>query len=424
MVGVGGHRLISHAGWLFMVSRVAQRKNSSSQPVSEVVVSRRSMLKGLGVGGATVLVAGTGVVSYRVFDNGVLEAGSGEPYEAWVRWREDSGPLGMVAAAILAANPHNIQPWLFHASPTMVDVFTDMSRSIASLDPFDRERHVGLGCAVENLVLAAGARGHQPTVTWLPDTADRTHIARVTLVPGPVVQSSLYDAIGERHTNRGPYKGKPVPVGMLDALSAQITGLDGVSVRWFAEPDQKAALGALIIEATTAIVADDVQSRDGFAWFRNNRDDIDTHMDGLTLDGQGLDSVTLSLAKVLPATSRGAGDAFWLDQTRTVHTATAAAYGVITVVNPDEPSQRLTGGRLLERIHLASAANGLALHHMNQITEQIDRERSLGEAATFAPRLEQLLATPGRHGLVVFRIGYPVRPARRSPRRPAAQVTR
>lgn len=190
---------------------------------------------------------------------------------------------------------------------TTVDLFIDVSRGIASLDPFDRERQVELGCAVENLVLAAGARGYQPTVMLLPNTANRTHVARIALVPGPAVQSPLYDAIGERHTNRGPYNGSPVPAGMLDALSAQTAGLDGVAVRWLTQPDQKAAFGSLIIEATEAVVADDDQSRDGFAWFRNNRDDIDTHMDGLTLDGQGLDRVTLSLAKVLPASSRDAG---------------------------------------------------------------------------------------------------------------------
>jgi hypothetical protein len=76
--------------------------------------SRRSVLKGIGVGAATLVVAGIGAGSYRVFDNGVLSAGSGRPYDAWRNWRDDPGPLGMVGAAILAANPHNSQPWIFH----------------------------------------------------------------------------------------------------------------------------------------------------------------------------------------------------------------------------------------------------------------------------------------------------------------------
>ena len=51
----------------------------------------------------------------------------------------------------------------------------------------------------------------------------------------------------------------------------------------------------------------------------------------LTLDGQGLGDLTLLAAKILPAQSRTDGDTFWLKATRDVHTATAAAYGVITV---------------------------------------------------------------------------------------------
>lgn len=137
--------------------------------------------------------------------------------------------------------------------------------------------------------------------------------------------------------------------------------------------------------ATEAIIGDAPQSVDSFAWFRSSRDDIARHRDGLTLDGQGLSPVTLTAAKLLPASSRTAGDRFWLDQVRTVHTATAAAYGLVTVADPDDPATRLTGGRLLQRIHLAATGLGLGLQHMNEVTERIDREASTRATPTFTP---------------------------------------
>jgi hypothetical protein len=386
-------------------------------------MTRRSMLHHMGVSAATVVVAGIGIGSYRVFDNGVLNAGDGAPYDAWKNWRNDRTPLGAVAAAILAANPHNTQPWIFHVTPDRIELFADPARRIGALDSLDREHHIGLGCALDNLVLAAVARGFSATVNLLPDPANLAHVATVSLADGPTVTSALHDAIGNRHSNRGPYTAVAIPADVLRSLSAVEGGLDGVSVRWITTEADRAALGALIIEATQAIVDDEQQSTASFAWFRNNRGDIDTHMDGLTLDAQGLRPLVLAMAKILPASSRTAGDEFWLDQTRTVQTATATAYGVITVANPDNPAQRLIGGRLLQRIHLAATVQGLGLQHINQITERIDRDASLARPSKFASAMDALLAETDWHALCTFRIGYPVRAGRLSPRRPVSRVT-
>jgi hypothetical protein len=197
-----------------------------------------------------------------------------------------------------------------------------------------------------------------------------------------------------------------------------------VVARWFTAEADRSALSALIVSATEAFIADRAQSEEAFSWFRNDRDEIEEHRDGATLDAQGLSPATLVLAKLLPASSRDAGDQFWLDQTRTVHTATAAAYGVVTVADTDDVAARLNGGRLLQRIHLAATAGGLGLQHMNQVTEQVDRERARGLPATFAPRLAGLLDRSGDRALATFRLGRSVRPALRSPRRPLAEVTR
>lgn len=387
-------------------------------------VTRRSLLMGFGVGAMTVLVAGVGVGSYRVYSNGVLDSGDGAPYDPWTHWREDAGPLGMVAAAILAANPHNSQSWMFAVTPTTVDVFADLTRRTGALDPFGREQDIGLGCAVENLVLAGEARGYQAVVALMPQPSDPTHAASITLTQATITTSRSYDAIGSRHSNRGPYTAQAVSTGALNALSAQADGLSGVSVRWFTSAAEMATMSALLNDAAVAVVGDDQQSLDAFAWFRNDRADIDAYRDGLTLDGQGLAPLMLSLAKLAPATSREAGDAFWLDQTLTVHTRTAAAYGVITAADVTAPVQRLTGGRLLQRIHLAATTEGIAMQHMNQVTERIDREVALGATATFGPRLQALLALSAESLLSTFRIGYPARDALLSPRRTVRAVTR
>ncbi len=396
--------------------------SSPPLPVHREEPSRRDVLKALGVGGATLVVAGTGVLSYRVLDTGVLKPGSGEAYYPWRHWRDTPGPAGAVAAAILAANPHNTQPWAFLIAGNTIDVFVDDSRNIGQVDPLRREQHVGLGCGLENLALACQARGLEPTIQLLPDGAGSARVAHVTLTPAEPLAGPLYDAIGDRHTNRGPYDGRAVSAERLAGL-VDTAGRPEVAVHWLTDPAQMEQMGQLLVDAALALTRDEQQSRDSFGWFRSNNDAVQQHRDGMTLDPQGMTPLVLSIAKLLPASSRTGGDAFWVEQTRTVHTKTAAAYGVLTAADADDRATQLIAGRLLERIHLTATSRGVALQHMNQITERMDRERLTGAAETFGPRFAGLLPAAARP-LVAFRVGYPVRTARPSPRRPVSEVIR
>jgi hypothetical protein len=382
-------------------------------------VARRRVLRALGWGGATAVVAGTGVLSYRAYDTAAFDPGGGPAHAPWHDGLGVPGPRGAVAAAVLAASPHNTQPWEFAVTDRSVDVFTDPRRHTGSVDPFGRERYVGMGCALENLVLACGPRGLAPSVTLLPDGPAAERVAHVALTVAAPRTDPLYAAIDRRHTNRGPYTPTPVPTAALDDPAPP----DGLSLRWVAAPGPRAELGGLLVDAAEALVADEQQSIDNFAWFRPDADAEQRHRDGLVLDGQGFGPLQLAVAKLLPPSSRAAGDRFWVDATRDVHTATAAAYGVIATPTPDDRSAQVAAGRLLQRVHLRATAAGIALHHMNQITERIDRETATGVKPTFAPRFAALLPA-GARPLLAFRVGYPVRDGRPTPRRSTAMVTR
>src|SRR5271169_4244928 len=129
-------------------------------------MNRRSFLKAGGV--VSVLVAGGGV--WRACEQGAFSAGEGPAYEPWKDWRTgpDGDPLALVRAAILAASPHNTQPWLFKVSSSQIELYLDTKRNVGALDPYLREEHIGIGCALENLLLAAAANGYAAVATLLP----------------------------------------------------------------------------------------------------------------------------------------------------------------------------------------------------------------------------------------------------------------
>jgi len=389
-------------------------------------ITRRALLRNVAIGGGTVLVACGGGLSYRAYGEGVFETGEGSAYEAWGRWDQHHGPIALVAAAVLAANPHNTQPWVFHVSPERIELFADPARNIGAVDPYRREMYVGLGCAIENMRLAGLANGYRPRIRLLPTPDQPVHAATVELPLGHVYRSDLYRQIPHRHTDRSAFASRAVPASALSQMSALSAGLPGTRVYWFTSGADRRRIAEMMIAAAQALTRDREQSIDDNRWFRHDWDAIQRYKDGLTLDAQGLSELTTAIAKLLPATSREYNDNFWVQRTRDPQTKTAAAYGIIAVPDPGDHAHCLNGGRLLERIHLWTAAHGLSLGHMNQITERLDRERQTGAEPTFTNATRQLIPDETFQQLVAFRIGYPSGSdgRRLSPRIPASEVVR
>jgi hypothetical protein len=365
-------------------------------------------------------------LGYRAYDEGVFQTGEGGAYDAWRDWSKQAGPMALVGAAILAANAHNTQAWVFHVSPQRIELFADDSRNIGAVDPLRREMHLSLGAALENLLQAAPANGYTAKLRLLPSPDQPLHAATVELSPGPTRRSELYAQIPNRHTDRTAYTGQAVPAHALREMSALAADLPATRLYWFTSATDLERVGALMVAAAQALTDDRQQSVDDNRWFRHDCDAIQRYKDGLTIDAQGLPALTAAIAEMLPATSRHYNDTFWVKRTRDPQTKTAAAYGIVTVPDPQSNAQRLAGGRLLQRIHLWTAAHGLSLGHMNQITERVDRERQLGLAPQFGDASRGLMPDAGFQQLVAFRIGYPSGSdgRRPSPRRPASAVIR
>ena len=175
------------------------------------MVSRRAIIGGAGA----ALVAGLG---YHIWDRGVFSGASGEAYAPWNDWQgsEADGNRRPLHAAILAANPHDTQPWLFGASDNAITVIADRARNLGAFDPFRREMHLGLGCAIENLVRSAGVFGIATYVypadgRFTPSPGpEPIAAAHITLDATAPARDLLFEAIPRRHTNRGPYTGEPI----------------------------------------------------------------------------------------------------------------------------------------------------------------------------------------------------------------------
>ena len=391
-------------------------------------MQRRSFLKGAGV--VTVVVVGGGV--WRAYDQGVFSIGQGPAYEPWKDWRNnsDDGSLALVRAAILAASPHNTQPWLFKLTNSSIELFIDTKRNVGALDPYLREEHIGMGCALENLMLAAAANGHPATVTLLPGKLGPIPaeprpelLARVDLASGKPEETELYDAIPRRHTNRSAYDSqKPLPPQFVETLRRLASEEPDVKILLFTADADRKKIVEISSAANAELYSDPDVERGSDQWIRTNWSEVQKLPDGLTIDAFGLPPIATAVAKMMPlrmlrwAASRGAKNEY------SDLMLSAPLIGIIAVHDRYDREHCLRAGRIWQRAHLLATARGLAGRPCNESVEMIDHEKALGKPALRASLLGEVLGDAAWQPTFVFYMGYPKWTAHASPRRSIESV--
>jgi len=123
-------------------------------------------------------------------------------------------------------SPHNVQPWQLRLrSETEAELFYVRERLLPAEDPLGRFLMVALGIFIENLAVAARARGFEVEPEYadlaaLDSAASEPSLfARLRLVPAAPRDDFDPELIVARRTSRVAYDGRPVPTPVLTELA-------------------------------------------------------------------------------------------------------------------------------------------------------------------------------------------------------------
>jgi nitroreductase len=317
-----------------------------------------------------------------------------EPIEARARY--------LLGYAVLAPSSHNSQPWAFAVDGDEVRVYADESRALSVADPDGRELDLSVGCAVENLVVAAERFGLGTKVAYVDDSGgdaedDRRHVATVTLdpeAPPTDPEPALCDAVLTRRTNHRPFEDRGVPTAVRERLADCVRGPD-VGLAFVDDAESRAAVAELQVRADDRQFENRAYRAELAEWI-----------------GSGALGANWLTARVGEAAVRhlNLGDREGRKNSRLVESAPLLA--VVTGARDDRRT-RLDAGRTFERVALAAEDAGLAVHPLSQILE----------VAPLATELAARLDVDD-HPLHLFRVGYAEADERVTPRRPVAEVLR
>jgi len=310
--------------------------------------------------------------------------------------------MNLVRYATLAASSHNTQPWKFSLERGRILILPDLSRRCPAVDPDDHHLYASLGCAAENLLLAAQAAGLRGHYSYDPSKSS----VQVDLEHATLSGSPLFDAIPSRQCSRSEYDGTELSGEQLSLLEEVGQG-SGVSLILLTAKKQKEQVAQYVAQGNTAQFSDPRWAEELRRWIRFNARDAVGTGDGLFGPVMGGPDVPPWLGNLF---MRVAFSAKRQNQKDITHIRSSAGIAVFCSDVDDKPHW-IEAGRCYERLALQAAALGLRTAFINQPVE----------VSALRPQFATFLGIGNRRPDLVVRFGRgPETP--RSLRRPVEQV--
>jgi hypothetical protein len=303
----------------------------------------------------------------------------------------------LVRCATLAANSHNTQPWTFELSPGAISIRPDLSRRTPVVDPDDHHLWVSLGCATENLVVAAAALGRRAHAEVTPEGV------RLSLDSAAALDSPLADAIFARQCTRGTYDGRALPSDVVARLERAATG-NGVRVLVLTRRDRIEGVLEHVVQGNSAQMRDPAFVSELKQWIRFSKADALATGDGLFAGASGNPTLPRWLGSPLFSL-------FYREKPENDKVArqirSSSGIAVFAAERAD-PAHWLDVGRAYERFALLATTLGVRSAFVNQAVEVPTVRVQFAQWLGLGPQRPDLVVRFGRGPQLPYSLRRPI----------------
>lgn len=342
-------------------------------------MNRRDFMKLLAAGSAAA------VGGYALSESAPWLDYESQAEQIWTS-KENDPKRSLIHFATLAANGHNTQPWKFAIRGNAIEIHPDPTRELPVVDPQHRELWISLGCALENLLLAARTSGYAAEVAY-PDSTD---VIRVNLTSDTPQPNSLFDAIPGRQNTRSEYDGRAIPASDLDQIRS-LPIEPGVSLHFVTAANGLETLVEYVNQGNLSQYADTAFVDELIEWLRFNKKDALAAMDGLYSVCSGNPEVPGWLGQMLVAGTKPQQQADV--DAKKLRSSSAA---VVIASETEDKSAWVRTGQVYERLALQTTALGIKSAFLNQPIEVRELRSQFQRVLGLGTSLPQL----------VMRFGY------------------
>lgn len=312
----------------------------------------------------------------------------------------------LVASAIKAPSGHNTQPWLFRLQENAIEVYPNLKNALPVVDPENRELYISIGCAVENLCVAATEKGYHPTPVILKEKKG-TYMIRVKMEKQAPIDNPLFASICKRQTNRSVYKDHTIAPDTLKLIQG-IKKEDGV--QFYMYKNGEATFNTLteyIREGNEIQMEDKLFKKELVNWIRFNKNHAAQMGNGLAVATMGSPSMPKFVGKAIVK-------AFLKPKTQNksdIKKVGSSSHLVLFTVNQNSPKKWILLGETLERFLLETTRMGIANAYMNQPCE----------VPLLVKKIKENILLNGEYPMLLLRLGY-TSPMPYSPRKSVDSV--